>query len=280
MRRLVSIKTKESKESQNRSDLLASINREETLKEQLISDIEILQQDLTDLLQEHNSAKEELSKTKLSIEKKIKDFDKASFDLQTIDLEVIEKNSLLVSLDKQIKELENQIFVFSNKKQSDITELESSFENTKDKINKEIYLLTENIKQLNSEIADLKNIENAHGLTIQSQLSERKALDISIANRMKELASINNDLEATALSAKEAKKKANELDDKIKQLNEEMLSKDEIINAKIKEIAEKEQEVQNRRTEIVALSARSLKIDEKGKAVKKLFEAAGLDINL
>ena len=218
-------------------------------------------------------------------------------DLDILEVHVTKEQYVFLSLKEEVISLQSTVSGLKDEKEKLTTEIESekaSLKKTQDDYNKESVrinyirdkenlLYKQNIDTLVSIVANLEakvevlsKSESQISQEISSKQKEQSSLDVSLAHRIEELARINCDLTTSQTASLRAEREYKDIETKISNIQSEMIEKDNAIKAKNEELTAREEEVDKKRKELLAVMLREKKISEREIAVKDLFDMAGI----
>lgn len=281
MRRILKEKTVDkSAEKKKRDILIDSIATEQRTKDVILSEIKSLKDEMRAQRKMTEDAQE-----------KAEFWKKASVDAERVFKELEAK---VVPLHSKIEEAENRLgkllkeevdlrqsYRFQQANFADQTiKLRADFDYEERRLSHEIELLERQKADQEARLMVLSRSGDLIAQDLATKEREQTAMDVSLANRMKELATINMNLAQTKSESERAKRELDLVDGRLATLKAELSAKDKEISEKVEEVRMQEEAVHARREQLVSLSVKEKRIQELIPAIEALYERAGLKIKL
>lgn len=281
MRRILKEKVVDkSTEKKKRDALIQSIAVEETVKARVLDEVKQKKDELKSFEKSEAKAREQVD----FWEKAAKDAERVFKELEArvvpLHSRVEEVETRLGKLLKEEVDVRQSLRFEQAKFTDEIIRLHSDFDIEERRLTHEIEVLERQKADQEARLMVLSRSGDMISQDLATKEREQKAMDVSLTNRMRELATINMNLAQTKSETERAKRELDAVDGKLEMLRAELYAKDKEIVAKTEEISYQEQAVISRREQLVALSAKEKRIQDLIPAIEALYERAGLKVKL
>lgn len=281
MRRILKEKVVDkSTEKKKRDALIQSIAVEETVKARVLDEVKQKKDELKSFEKSEAKAREQVEFWKKAAKDAERVFKALEARVVPLHSRVEEVETRLGKLLKEEVDVRQSLRFEQAKFTDEIIRLHSDFDIEERRLTHEIEVLERQKADQEARLMVLSRSGDMISQDLATKEREQKAMDVSLTNRMRELATINMNLAQTKSETERAKRELDAVDGKLEMLRAELYAKDKEIVAKTEEISYQEQAVISRREQLVALSAKEKRIQDLIPAIEALYERAGLKVKL
>lgn len=281
MRRILKEKTVDkSAEKKKRDDLIHSIAVEQTVKTRVEDEVKQKQNELKSMEKAEAKAREQVSFWENAARDAERVFKELEAKVVPLHSRVAEVEARLARLLKDEVDMRQSFRLEQANLTDQIIKMRADFDFEERRLAHEIEILERQKADQEARLMVLSRSGDMIAQDLATKEREQKAMDVSLTNRMKELATINMNLAQTKSEAERAKKELDLVDGRLATLKAELSAKDKEISEKVEEVRKQEEAVHARREQLVSLSVKEKRIQELIPAIEALYERAGLKIKL
>lgn len=269
-----------SAEKKKRDELIASIAVETGVRDDLKKEIAVL----TD---EYAAVKEDLEK----LEVKVDFWKKATADAERVFIEWETKakamHQAIADAEIRIKELNKEENIAKTnlsrmqvESAGEMAQIHNQVEAEKQRIDASFVALMQENTQLEQRVTVLKSTENSIIDEITVKRAEVINLDGAITKGKSILSQINMDIESARAAYRQSQKQITTIDVQLDALKAELTIKDKEIADKTAALQVQENEMSQKREQLLALAVRENRINELAPAIEELYRKAGLSVKI
>ncbi len=269
-----------SAEKKKRDELIASIAVETGVRDDLKKEIKALSE-------EYAKAKEEMT----AFEAKIDFWKKATADAERVFLEWETKakamHQAIADAEIRIKELNREestakanLSRVQVESAGEMAQIHNQVEAEKQRIDANFVVLMNENTQLEQRVNVLKSTENSIIDEITTKRAEVINLDGAITKGKSILSQINMDIESARAAYRQSQKQITTIDVQLDALKAELTIKDKEIADKTAALQVQENEMNQKKEQLVALAVRENRINELAPAIEELYRKAGLSVKI
>lgn len=267
-------------EKKKRDELVASIAVETGVRDGLKKEIESLNA-------EYKKAKEDMAE----LEVKVEFWKKATVDAERIFKEweskakemhssISEAEVRIAALNKDENIAKNNLSRMQVESAGEMAQIHNQVEAEKKRIDATFVSLMGESSQLEQRVEVLKKTENSIIDEITNKRVEVKSLDEDIVKAKSTLSQVNMDIEGARRAYRAAQNEITRIDTQLTAVKAELTQKDIEIAKKTTDLTAAETEVTTKKEQLLALAAKEKRVQDLIPAVRELYRAAGLSINI